>query len=793
MVDDRRPANPWDFLPDPIRQLAKYGNFFGIAINKKPALPAAWKEHKDKLMSWNDALGKRDTLIANGKNALIYYVVAYTPVRPLDFDPDKITGQLRDKQIKAIEYYRDIVKAPIAISNSGVGRHIYIIDEDNQLPDIGSSYVESGKSVCEVKHGIIFITDQWEQRCPIPKVDQKSIDYFRAIKLDNVAPRQAMTTAKPSGKKIRKTKKALADLRDAIQWATNNNITNVIHNNSTFSCFALGAKQIGLPIEEQIAFCHSQDGDKTGIEQRLASTNDKDSDQRASCLSLFRKLGWDNDKNNEPPEGTTPISPELGKANGFRKALEVCGIEVRDNELIGIEVKLPDKDWQELNDSLFHQIAINYVAKLCVRKSYNGFVPFETDDATKRAVLLLLATEKPSVNSTREWLNTIPAKKDPEAIDVWLSCYKIDAYGRLADAGYEKKRIKIYHHHGVVLMMAGWIMRTLTPGCVYDKFVVLVGEPACGKGLGMMLQMKPKHVCPITGKITPNDAFKDKCRLSDDRSAWYHNRRCSFGESTELVGFSKPGNEKLKAIISATHDHQELKFQNYSMSMPKHYAITGTTNDRWFKPADSEGDRRIYILDLGYGSPLGKVGTRSLIPSILTDEWRRRAIGHVKWLIEKEGYVGDICDWDSYTEEIRCFMVGQSSKQYPRIEAALLAIANGTTDYLDEHRSQQGTSYSVKKEWAHYNYDKLIEDNDKTAQSSQIMTKGLPFNPTRYREDMPTWLRLLTLHDKTMVDKYGADKIKFVATEHLGWTFDKGVRRDDHGRVIRGWLIPRPL
>ena len=182
MVDERRPRNPNDDLPDPIRQLAYYGNYFGVAVDKKPILPAAWKKHEEKLMTYNDAVGKRDALKANGHKALLYYVTAKTPVRPLDFDADKATGELRPQQVKALDYYRDEVKAPIAISSSGVGRHVYLIDEDKQLPVIGNNEVEAGKIPFEIKHGIIFITDEWEQRCPIPKVDSYTIKIANEVK-----------------------------------------------------------------------------------------------------------------------------------------------------------------------------------------------------------------------------------------------------------------------------------------------------------------------------------------------------------------------------------------------------------------------------------------------------------------------------------------------------------------------------------------------------------------------------------------------------------------------------------
>ena len=773
-----------DHLPEPIRSLAKCGKVFGVAVDKRPFLPRRWKEDSHLLKTYSEALAACEQLIADGKNAVVYMVLTNTRYRLLDFDPDKTTGQLRDSQTKAISYYRE-KKNPILESSSGVGRHIVVEDEDKQLPKIDSGKVEAGKIPFEVKHDLMFVTGKIIESQSIKPVDEFTVKRATDVTNSKTLPKPTSTT-KPNKLSKAKKKEALAILRDAIQWAKDNEVTNVVYNGSTFDAFVMGAHQAGMPNDEQFHFCTSQDGDQNGIMKRIESTNEPEFNVQGNLIKLFEVRGYVIDSN-EPPKGTFPVAAELGRKGGFKYCLRKLGIEVRYNELVGIEVKLPDKDWQELDDTVFETIANDWVGEQARRKHNKIWTPFEPSNEVMRSVYKSMASKNPPHNPTREWLKTITPKEDLAAIDEYINCYKIDCYGRLADKGWSDEQILEYYRVGFTLMMAGWIMRSLEPGCLYDKFVVLIGERGCGKGLGLQLQLPPESVDPITGVIKPNKAFKDGCRLSDDRSAWYHNRKASLGEVTELVGFSKPGNDKLKAIISARNDNVELKYQNYNESVPKSYGLVGTTNNRNFKPADGEGDRRLYIMDLGYKWEGGKNVTRKMLPQILTDRWRERAVGHILWLIQ-HGYTADHRDWSDEVEAMRNVMSGSSSKEYPRIEAALLAIAHGTVEYEKTVVSNGESRTFEREEWAHYGYGRLIN----TDGINHVLRHGLPLNPQNHPEDQPTWMRLLALHDKTLVDKYDADKVKFVAVEHMGWTLRTEPTQAHGHKQQRNWLVPNP-
>ena len=776
-------------LPEPLRSLAKCGKVFGVAVDKKPFLPKRWKEDSHLLKTYSDAVAACDEMILDGMKAVVYMVLTNTSYRLLDFDPDKTTGQLRESQTKAIDYYRE-KKNPILESSSGVGRHIVVEDKKKLLPKISSSLVESGKIPFEIKHDLMYITGRIIEKQPIQPIDEDTIKRVNAIANPKKLPRSASTTKPTKTKGKRKSKKMLAELRRAIKWCYDNKITTVITNNASFSCFAIGSHQFGLPLDEQEAFCLSQQGNTSDIRARLASTKDTDDDQRVSLMLLFERQGYETEENT-PPEGTFKIKDSLGRKGGFEYCLKRMNIQVRYNELVGIEVKLPDEEWQELDDDVFEIVANKYVARYAVRRSYHGWLPFEPSNETMRSVYTSLAKEKPRYNPTREWLKTIEAKEDLAAIDEFIDCYEMDCYGRLAEGGYTKEEIKEYTREFVILMMSGWIRRSLTPGCLNDIIAIIVGPRGCGKGLGLMLQLPPKGLDPVTEELIPNSAFSDRCRISDQRQAWYINRRCSLGEVTELAGFSKPGNEQLKALISATHDKQELKYKNYAMLEPKAYGWVGTSNNKHFKPADGEGDRRTYVNDLGYGFEGGRKAVGRELPKRLNDAWRTRAVGHLLWKI-KNGYTGQVKDWSDKVEEMREFMVGQSSKHYSRIEQALIAVAYGLAEHekLVFKGPEIGMSPEPKPEWEHYRYRQLLNvDNNGW---NHIRRHGLPFNPPNYPENMATWIRLLTLHDKQMVDKYGHDTIKLVATEHMpGWQWIE--ERDRKGfKRCRGWLVPDP-
>lgn len=804
MEDDKRIVDVNEhFLkdePEPIRQMAKYGRVWGVAMDKRPILPMSWKKHSEKLMIFTDAVGKRDALKANGQNVVLYYVLGKTPIRTLDFDPDKETGQLTVWQEEVLDHYRNVHKAPIEVSLSGVGRHVYLFDNDKQLPKIGDTYVKGGSSPFEIKHDLIYVTGKWEQVCPIPAVDQYTIDIANKAK-----PPAETKPSKPPVAEVHTPATTIAEHEERepntekaadrltadliIKWFKDSK-TPLCPTNDSFLIVCHALLTCGYTKEELIKLMRSEEGYTNDAYKRICSFK-PEGRQIASLVKYANEHGYNSgkkEKNDETKDDAKPeitVDPRLGKAAGFEHCLNKLGIEIRNNELVGIEVKFPNKEWLELDDAVFDTLSVDYIAKHCFKKVNKQWIPFEIDVATRRQVINNLARKQPSYNETREWLHTIDAKEDWDAIDEYLSCYKIDGYGRLADGGYSDEDKKEYYRAGFVLKMATWIMRSLKPGCLFDKFVIDVGERGCGKGLGLQLNLIPQHVCPTTGEITPNKAYKDGCRLSDDRSAWYHNRRCSLGEVTELIDFNKAGNEKLKSIISATHDHQELKYHNYSVSVPKSYGLIGTTNDRNVKTPDGEGDRRLFVLDLACGFVGGREAVRKMIPAILTDSWRIRAVGHILWLI-KNGYCANTKDWSAKVEEMREFMVGQSSKHYPRIEAALLAIANGTVDYLDNVKIRDNVHAIQRKEWKHFGYRDLLDRNGYNA----IKRHGLPFNTDRYPENQATWMRLLALYDKALVDRYTADTIKLVATEHLGWEWFAG-RKQAHGyKQSRNWLIP---
>ena len=792
-------------LPKAIHQLKNHGGgrFWGVSIDKIPRNPSKWKNRPEDLMTYYDAVKKRDTLIKNGKNASIYYALVHTDYKALDIDPDETTGELSPQQHEVLNHYRKDYPAPIETSMGGVGKHILLYDPDDKLSGIGiKSDVIKGFIPFEIKNGAQCLTENFENDVSIPKVDDYVIDLVKKGRTDKAKkptdkpPAVTKTVDKKTTKNKKPTRRNVESrtVFEAIVRAYETTKKPICNCDGSFQTMVLAGKQAGMTDDELV--------DIAGRDQATYYPS-KDCNDARTRIESFEQMGEPKGKllNNfldqavsdkvmsideveslkkvGPPKGKILVKPDLGKSLGFKYCMEELGIEVRKNELVGIEIKFPDNDqWVELDDEVFHKISITYVASNCVKKSGKHWIPFEIDQTARREVIQSLASEKPSYNPTREWLDTIPAKEDLDAIDEYIDCYQIDCYDRLKNQNYTKKQIREYYREGFTLMMAGWIMRTLEPGCLFDKFVVLVGETGCGKGLGLALQLPPEKIDPVTGRITPNKAFKAGCRLSDDRSAWYHNRRASLGEVTELVGFSKPGNDKLKAIISATHDHQELKYQNYSTDIPKAYGLVGTTNNKNFKPADGEGggDRRTTIMDLGYRWAGGKEAAQEMIPKILTDEWRIRAIGHIKWRLE-QGYKGD--GWSKDIEEMRQFMVGASSKHYPRIEAALRAVAYGMVDY--EKFDPDTKARVMKADWEHYRYDVLYPDIPKV---------GLPFNPDRYPDDQATWMRLLAIHDKTLVDRYGAETIKLVAIEHMGWEWHSDQKRGHKYKKTRNWLIP---
>ena len=781
--------------------------FWHVAINKIPQV--SWTD-RSNLTTYRKAVEIRDRMIANGDNAVLMFVLRYTNYRVLDLDPDKTTGLLRESQQRVLTYYAD--RTLITESSSGVGRHIWLIDpyvdpseetpDERRLPKIGSDKVKSGEIPFEIKHDVIFE--------PVVVAADRHIAVADATLFRRVASfRGQPELPKPKDPRIvpRTAESDEIDQRISSEIIGAYRAAGVplCPNNERFQQVMFALKATGRTNHEIVAILREEDGWDNDAPRRIKSAR---SDVR-QILNLIKLAKTDNvvpkgkrydlglvtntDKPKPKPTtkpNRTEVDKELGKIGGFRFCLERLGVEIRYNELTDIEIRYGDKDWQELNDELFSDIYINHIigkfGRWVATKTGKEWRPFEVGADVRREVMFALGHAGKPFNPTREWLHTLTPKEDISAIDEYLKCYEIDGYGRLKDHGIEPDKILAYYREGFTLMMAGWVMRSLTPGVLIDKFPVLIGDKGCGKGLGLQLQLPPAGVNPVNGKITPNAGFRDQCRLSDDRAAWYHNRKCSLGEVTELVGFSDPKNEAIKAFVSATHDHQEMKYKNYATSIPKSYFHVGTTNKLDFKPADGDGDRRMYVMDLSYGFEGDGAVTSREIPKVLTDDWRKRAVGHILWRIE-QGYRADIEDWQ-HVEDIREFMVGQSSKRYPRIEQALIAIATGTVDcHMKEFVPNSSPIERLKPEWEFYNYEDLAGYHIK--ENKGIIGLGLPFDNPGLASRHPTWMRLLALHDKGLVDRYPARKIKLVALEHLRWHW--WDRRTAHSIPrCRGWLQP---
>ena len=787
--------DPNDGLPNPTRQLAKLDRVWGIAVDKKPKLPLSYKNHKD-LMTYNNALGCRDKFISDGiKNVVLYLVLRNTKVVFLDFDPDKTTGKLRPSQIELLKYYKEDYKAPILISSSGRGYHVPLLDPDNKLPKTGPNLVKSGAMPCEILREMVFFTGNIHQSLPIPDVDDRIVALANKAKPKNkhlpgvvAAPKKQPRPPRPPRTPRPPDKEAVYIKKQSVMIIDKYKVAKIpiaIDSDSFFET-ACDLKSCGWDNQEIDNFMQEQPGYDNEAYKRICSANPKGV-QLNNLIKKAKTAGvlpedypfywpykYDDD---DSPDDRIKVLSSLGKTQGFEFCLKELGIKIRENELVGQEVLIPGcKDWQEIDQVMFSKLYVDYVTKHCVSYVKKKWVSFEVAPQIRREVIDTLATRQPSVNPTRDWLKTIEPVENIKAIDTLISCYKIDPYERLANANKTPEEIQEYYRAGFILGIAGPVMRSLSPGCVYEMMVLLIGPQGCGKGLGIKLFLPPIGIDPITGKVLPNLAFADHCKVSTNRDDWYHNRRCSVGEVTEMIGFNKLELERIKAVISATHDYIEHKFRDGKRVYPKTYALIGTTNVLNPIPADAEGNRRIFPLDLGYGFEGGRRDVSKKITEVLTPEWRTKAFGHVLWLIKNKGYTADSKDWSPNVESCREIMVGQSSKQYHEIEAALIEVATGKID------SDNKGWYIFKPTYSSF---VTAEDND------AFLKHGLPFNPQGFfPSNLMTWIRLLTIHNSRVVDKYGADKILHVAIQQLGGEVSKEAKSFVGYKKYRrrGWL-----
>ena len=791
---NKRPAEPYASIESSfLRFLAQQGDYWGIAVNKKPKFPTGWKQEKHLLKSYNDAVGIRDKWITEGNDAVLYYVLCYTKILVLDLDPDKSTGKLRDSQLKVIEHYRSVYPAPILISCSGIGRHIYLLDSSGQLPKIGNNKVEDGSIPFEVKKDIIFITEKIEQDCQIPNIDNYAIDLVKQVK--PTTRTTLVTNTNKEAKPLVATKRQLADIEKRLKWHVENKVDHpIVHDNNSFLIVVHSLKWAGYDNAGIDEFCRQQPSYKDDVPKRIASINPPTAPQYRSFIKLSNESGYSSKVTNPTStpkddvheileENEHPIHESYGKFNGFKESLKLLGIEIRYNELVGEEIKFPDKDkWLPLDDEIFAQMNVDYVAKRCfkviVRKSGIVKLPFEVSADIRREVINSLVGDADKYNSTRNWIESIDKKYRREnwgAIDKFLDCYKIDFFDRLRNANYNEDQIKWYYRYGVLLIFGGVTLRSLKPGFPIDKFPVFCGLQGCGKGLGLALILPPEKITE-SGKVIPNKAFRDCCHLNNERDSWYHNRGCSLGEATELAGMSKLDNEKLKAYLSANIDYIEPKYKNWKVAHPRHFFFVGSTNIKDYKPGDETGDRRFYGMDVGSAFD-NEVEVSRKLPKVLDEEWRRSAFGHTLWMIE-QGYTASSNDLPSEVREMREYQMGQSSRRYQQLENVLVDIAGVILNPFRKNNSY-GDDIERLADTRLIGFDQLSP--------CAIKEHGLPIDSPTHPPRAMTWMRLVLSWDKSL-ERY-RDKI-VVAAEHLGWKIERGQKQVG-GRRARGWITPK--
>ena len=800
-LDRNKPSTDLSNHPAGFRALIRQWNCWSIGIrdadgNKTPAVyhvdPTAktWKAD-NAWTTYEKAVVIRDKLIEQGIDANLMFALFKTEFKVGDVDPAGADGQLRDDQQELLDHYRTEHPTLIVPSwSGGHNRHLYFNDPNNQLPKIGPNKVKNGLSPCEIKGDIIFVTGKVDHAHFIAMPDQHLIDICKEAKRSATTPKQPSGGSKDLPDNPPPPPPALMTDQITVyrsgtprprDYAKAQSIVNEFRlrnmalctNNDEFLEIAFILKSVGFSNAETIR--------ELDIDAAIEGRTFKDTATRVrsikptqSQINHFIKFAIERGvlpadypfvKSSEPSRKIT-LYKQNGNLRNWTSAVNQLGIKFRYHELQGEQIKLPKGEWHRLTDEMLFKVQHDYVSNHCNLWTKSGPIAFEPPHSIRREAALGLAHGADPYNPTREWLQTIQAKEDWSAIDTILSCYKLDPFGRLQSAGYSPGSIKEHGRHGLSGMLTQVVRRTMWPGSIADTFFVLVGPQGCGKGLLLKTLLPPKSI--DQGKLIPNDAFIGECRLSDERADWYRNRQASIGEVTELIGLSRPGNERLKAIISATHDNHEQKYKSFADLIPKHYILFGSTNDLNFKPLDPTGDRRFYPLDIGFIDENGKLKVATILLEVINDDVRRRAFGHALWLVNN-GYTATANDWPEAVQNCRDHLCGQSAKRYPEIEIALAAIANGDIDR--ERLEMQHLLMHIPS-------------------PAEIREYGLPFDPPTYPTQHVTWMRLLTGQYPHLA-RLHRDKVKFVATEHLGWEFHSEKRQRLGLTRCRGWLIPR--
>lgn len=319
-------------------------------------------------------------------------------------------------------------------------------------------------------------------------------------------------------------------------------------------------------------------------------------------------------------------------SDGLSQALQHLGLRVRLNSRSNrTEWMLPqESDWVDADDMMEAEIR-NAIERSCVSGQRDTPAHFGRD-RWQYALGAILHNNR--VDPFEEWLNGLPDwDHEPRVRQLLQVVFTIDPqYARIAQ-------------WCSVAPFLSAIYRAHNPGYKIDEMPVLIGDQGSGKSTFYAWLLPPEWRAHW---------FADSLNLAADfKTRIEHTQGRVIVECSEMTGSTKGEMTDIKSYLSSQFDVCRLPYRRNPESIPRRFALVGTSNENCL-PNDASGNRRFVALPISKGDAYGLSGVELVREYLDANREMLWAEAKYIWMMEDPGaYVPyDLADQQRQVNEL---------------------------------------------------------------------------------------------------------------------------------------------
>ena len=225
------------------------------------------------------------------------------------------------------------------------------------------------------------------------------------------------------------------------------------------------------------------------------------------------------------------------------------------------------------------------------------------DNIFRKCIDLFLSDKSKQFHPFDDYIKSLAPANDvditEERIEWAKSIISVKLMQEIMSLDATDDRFDIYQDL-ITTWLAGFIDRSLNPGCKFDHILVLYGAQSIGKTSFFQSLVSPDYFLSHAGSVTDKDS----------KMAFGRNKLIELGEISST--FRKSDQETLKNFITTQIDQYRIPYSAKVQSFPRRYALCASTNDEHFL-SDATGNRRYFVI------PVEKRINVDKVPEILAD------------------------------------------------------------------------------------------------------------------------------------------------------------------------------